>query len=100
MHFQVEEVQADDEDEDNIKNGDGDMMNTDNEDRNGISNEIRGGADNSGIDSTEREEQQSGQGYTEEIASSTSYVIPYFYQPMNGNAGLVEGKEAMQSAFL
>jgi hypothetical protein len=90
MHFQVEEVQADDEDEDNIKNGDGDMIN-----RTGISNETRDGADNSGIDSMEREEQQSGQGYNEEITSSTSYVIPYLYQPMNDNPGLVERKEAM-----
>ena len=77
MHFQVEEVQAEDEDEDNIKDSNGDKISADDEDRTGIGDETRGGADNSGIDSTEREG-QSGQGYTEEITSLTSYVIPYF----------------------
>ena len=78
MRFQVEEIQA---------NGDGDKISTAGT---GI-----GDGSGGGIEGTKREEQQSGQGNTEEITSPASYVIPYFYQPMSDNSRLVTRKEAM-----
>ena len=95
MCFQVEEVQAEDEDEDNFNNDDGSEI-SDDEDRTGMDDEMRGRANVSGIESTQKEEQQSGQGYAEEeITSPAWYVIPYFCEPINDNARLAERREVM-----